>query len=36
MGRALRLNGADTTLVGVMPADFEFVSPWMRTQDCLL
>ena len=36
LGRTLRLDGADVTLVGVMPAGFEFVSPWMRTQDCLL
>ena len=36
IGRTLRLDGADATLVGVMPAGFEFVSPWLRTQDCLL
>ncbi|HTO02219.1 MAG TPA: ABC transporter permease [Opitutus sp.] len=36
IGRALRVNGVDATLVGVMPENFEFVSPWMRTADCLL
>lgn len=36
IGRTLRLNGNDVTVVGVMPADFEFVSPWMRTTDCQL
>jgi putative ABC transport system permease protein len=30
IGRMLRLNGADYEVVGVMPRDFEFVSPWMR------
>jgi predicted permease len=36
IGRALRLNGNDVTVVGVMPAGFEFVGPWMRTTDCQL
>ena len=36
LGRTLRLDGVDATLVGVMPDHFEFVSPWMRTSDCLL
>jgi predicted permease len=36
VGRKLRLNGVDATVVGVMPAGFEFVSPWMRTTDCQL
>ncbi len=36
VGRKLRLNGKDAEVVGVMPAGFEFVSPWMRTQDCQL
>jgi putative ABC transport system permease protein len=36
IGRKLRLNGYDAEVVGVMPADFEFVSPWMRTTDCRL
>lgn len=30
IGRKLRLNGNDAEVVGVMPASFEFVSPWMR------
>ena len=33
IGRTLRLNGADFTVVGVMPRDFEFVSPWSRTAE---
>ena len=33
VGRKVRLNGADAVIVGVMPAAFEFVSPWMRTVD---
>jgi hypothetical protein len=28
IGRPLRLNGADVTIVGVMPRQFEFMSPW--------
>lgn len=36
LGRPLRLNGTDFTVVGVMPASFEFASPWMRTADCQL
>ena len=36
VGRKLRLNGNDATVVGIMPAGFEFVSPWMRTTDCQL
>lgn len=34
LGRAIRINGADFTVVGIMPASFEFAAPWMRTQDC--
>ena len=30
IGRKLRLNGHDAEVVGVMPATFEFVCPWMR------
>jgi ABC-type antimicrobial peptide transport system permease subunit len=33
IGRSLRINGDDFTVVGVMPADFEFVSPWGRTTE---
>lgn len=36
VGRKLRLNGNDAEVVGIMPAGFEFVSPWMRTDDCQL
>jgi predicted permease len=36
LGRKLRLNGYDALVVGIMPAGFEFVSPWMRTDDCRL
>jgi putative ABC transport system permease protein len=34
VGRTVRLNGADATVVGIMPAGFEFAAPWMRTVDC--
>lgn len=34
VGRAIRLNGADATVIGIMPAGFEFAAPWMRTEDC--
>ena len=34
IGRKLRVNGGDAEVIGVMPAGFEFVSPWMRTDDC--
>ncbi|MFZ0429891.1 MAG: ABC transporter permease [Acidobacteriota bacterium] len=33
LGRQMRLNGTPTTVVGVMPADFEFPSPWYRGHD---
>jgi predicted permease len=36
IGRKLRLNGYDALIVGIMPAGFEFVSPWMRTAECRL
>lgn len=36
LGRTVRLNGVDTTVVGIMPRTFEFVSPWLRTADCQL
>jgi predicted permease len=32
IGRKLRMDGYDATIVGVMPASFEFASPWMRTE----
>lgn len=34
IGRTIRLNGADATVIGVMPPSFEFAAPWMRTDDC--
>ena len=33
IGQPLRLNGGDYAIVGVMPRDFEFVSPWARTSE---
>ncbi|HEY1765871.1 MAG TPA: ADOP family duplicated permease, partial [Opitutaceae bacterium] len=34
VGRTLRMDGSDRTVIGVMPRDFEFASPWMRTITC--
>ncbi len=34
IGRTIRINGGNATVVGIMPADFEFASPWMRTETC--
>ncbi len=34
VGRTIRLNGGNVTVVGIMPASFEFVGPWMRTETC--
>lgn len=34
IGRIIRLNSTDVTVIGVMPASFEFAAPWMRTEDC--
>jgi len=36
VGRRIRINGTDTTVVGIMPSSFEFASPWMRTETCQL
>lgn len=33
VGRLVRVNGIDHTVVGVMPPSFEFVSPWARTAE---
>ncbi len=30
VGRSIRLNEANVTLIGVMPPSFEFVGPWLR------
>jgi len=34
VGRTIRLNGGNVTVVGIMPASFEFASPWMSTASC--
>ncbi len=34
IGREVRLNGGNVTVVGVMPAGFEFAGPWLQTTDC--
>jgi putative ABC transport system permease protein len=34
LGRRMRVDGNEVTVIGVMPAAFEFASPWMRTQSC--
>ena len=34
VGRTIRINGGETTVVGIMPASFEFAAPWMRTETC--
>ena len=34
VGRTIRLNGGNVTVIGIMPASFEFVGPWMRTETC--
>lgn len=36
VGRRIRINGGEVMVVGIMPADFEFASPWMRTESCQL
>ena len=36
VGRRIRINGGEVTVVGIMPAGFEFASPWMRTETCQL
>lgn len=34
VGKTVRIDGSETEIVGIMPADFEFAAPWMRTVDC--
>lgn len=34
VGRTIRVNGGDATVIGIMPAGFEFAGPWMRIDDC--
>ena len=36
VGRTIRINGGDITVVGIMPASFEFAGPWMRAESCQL
>ncbi|MBE2213073.1 MAG: ABC transporter permease [Opitutaceae bacterium] len=36
IGRTIRFNGDQATVIGVMPPEFEFFSPWLRTQTCHL
>lgn len=33
LGRTLRLDGREHTVVGIMPANFEFISPWHDGHD---
>jgi len=34
IGRIVRVDGTDTTVVGIMPHGFEFASPWYRDKTC--
>ncbi|WP_415907308.1 ABC transporter permease [Oleiharenicola sp. Vm1] len=34
VGREVRLNGSNVTVVGIMPPEFEFAGPWLQTTDC--
>jgi predicted permease len=34
VGHTIRINEANVTVVGIMPASFEFVGPWLRTRSC--
>lgn len=36
INRTLHVDGIDAAVVGVMPREFEFVSPWLRTVECRL
>jgi hypothetical protein len=32
VGRDVRIDGGNVTVVGIMPAGFEFTGPWIRTE----
>lgn len=34
VGREVRLNGGNVTIVGIMPPEFEFAGPWLQMVDC--
>jgi hypothetical protein len=34
LDRPIRINGTDVTVVGIMPANFEFCSPWLLPATC--
>lgn len=34
IGRQIRVNGGLASVVGIMPPDFEFAAPWMRSDSC--
>jgi len=34
IGRSIRVNGAEASVVGVMGPSFEFASPWLGTSSC--
>lgn len=36
IGKTIRLNNSPRLVIGVMPSDFEFFSPWNRTEECEL
>jgi len=36
LGRTIRLDGREFTVVGIMPPEFEFQSPWYDGHDCEL
>lgn len=36
VGQAILLNGTPHSVVGIMPASFEFFSPWSPSQTCML
>ncbi len=32
VGQTIRLNGGDVTVIGILPPEFEFAGPWVRTE----